>query len=47
LETEFYGGRTLISVGGIEDAKDIYERIKSGATLVQIYSMLIYHGQIW
>jgi dihydroorotate dehydrogenase len=41
---EFYGKTTLISVGGIEDAKDIYERIKSGATLVQIYSMLIYHG---
>jgi len=41
---EFYNRTTLISVGGIEDAKDVYERVKNGASLVQIYSMLIYNG---
>ena len=41
---EFHNRTTLISVGGIESAKDVYERVKSGASLVQIYSMLIYNG---
>ena len=34
----------LISVGGIADADDAYARIRSGASLVQIYSALVYHG---
>ena len=34
----------LISVGGIECANDVYERIKAGASLVQIYTALIYEG---
>lgn len=34
----------LIAVGGISSAKDAYEKIKSGASLVQIYSALIYEG---
>ncbi len=41
---ELYGKTTLISVGGIESAEDAYRRIKAGATLVQVYSMLIYNG---
>jgi len=41
---ELYDKTTLISVGGISDAKDVYRRIKVGATLVQIYSALIYQG---
>ena len=41
---ELYGKTILISVGGIEDAEDAYRRIKAGASLVQIYSMLIYNG---
>jgi dihydroorotate dehydrogenase len=41
---ELYGKTILISVGGIEDAKDVYRRVKAGASLVQIYSMLIYNG---
>jgi dihydroorotate dehydrogenase len=36
----------LISVGGIETAEDAYRRIKAGATLIQVYSMLIYNGPI-
>lgn len=41
---EFYGKTILISVGGIDSAKEAYERIKDGATLIQVYSMLIYEG---
>jgi len=41
---ELYGKTLLISVGGIETAEDTYRRIKAGATLVQVYSMLIYNG---
>ena len=41
---ELYGKTILISVGGIEDATDAYRRIKAGASLIQIYSMLIYNG---
>lgn len=36
----------LISVGGIESAEDAYRRIKAGASLVQVYSMLVYNGPI-
>jgi dihydroorotate dehydrogenase len=34
----------IIGVGGIFTADDAYERIRSGATLVQIYTSLIYEG---
>ncbi|CAA6804316.1 MAG: Dihydroorotate dehydrogenase (EC [uncultured Sulfurovum sp.] len=43
---ELYGKTILISVGGIETAEDAYRRIKAGASLIQIYSMLIYNGPI-
>lgn len=35
---------TLISVGGIETAEDARKRLRAGATLVQIYSALVYEG---
>ncbi len=41
---KLYGKTILISVGGIETAEDAYRRIKAGATLIQVYSMLIYNG---
>jgi len=41
---ELYGKTTLISVGGISSAKEAYRRIKAGASLVQIYSGLIFEG---
>jgi dihydroorotate dehydrogenase len=44
IAKELYGKTLLISVGGIETAEDAYRRIKAGATLIQIYSMLIYNG---
>lgn len=34
----------LVSVGGIETAEDVWERLRAGATLVQVYSALIYEG---
>ena len=41
---KLYGKAILISVGGIETPEDAYRRIKAGATLIQVYSMLIYNG---
>ena len=44
IAKELYGKTTLISVGGIDSAQEVYRRIKAGASLVQILSGLIYHG---
>lgn len=48
LLAEFYEtlkGRTpLIGVGGVSSLDDAYEKIKAGASLVQLYSALIYKG---
>ena len=41
---ELYGKCILISVGGIDSAEEAYKRIKAGASLVQIYSALVFHG---
>ncbi len=39
------GGKIpLIGVGGIASAADAYEKIRAGASLVQLYSALIYQG---
>lgn len=38
---------TIISVGGIESADDIVERLQAGATLVQAYTGLVYGGPLW
>ena len=34
----------IIAVGGIASADDVWTRIKAGASLVQLYSALVYHG---
>ena len=39
-----YGKIPLIGVGGIASAADAYTKIKAGASLVQLYSALIYQG---
>ena len=44
IGAEFYGKTVLISVGGIDSAEEAYKRIKAGASLIQIYSMLVYKG---
>ena len=36
--------KPLIGVGGISSAEDAYEKIRSGASLVQLYTALIYEG---
>ena len=41
---ELYGKTTLISVGGIDSAVEAYKRIKAGASLVQVYTGLIFNG---
>ena len=39
------GGKLpLIAAGGIENGVDAYDRIKAGASLVQLYSALVYQG---
>lgn len=39
------GGRLpLVSVGGIDGADEAYARIRAGASLVQLYSALVYEG---
>ena len=35
---------TLISVGGIETADQVWERLAAGATLIQVYTGFIYEG---
>ena len=44
LGKAFYGKTLLISVGGIDSADEAYRRIRAGASLLQIYTSLIYHG---
>jgi dihydroorotate dehydrogenase len=34
----------IIGVGGVEDGHDAYEKFKAGASLVQVYSSLVYGG---
>ncbi|GII58733.1 dihydroorotate dehydrogenase (quinone) [Planotetraspora thailandica] len=38
---------TLVSVGGVETADDVWERLLAGATLVQGYTGMIYEGPLW
>ena len=39
------GGRLpLIGVGGVESGLDAYAKIRAGASLVQLYTALVYHG---
>ena len=41
---ELYGKTVLISVGGIDSADEAYRRIKAGASLVQVFTALIFKG---
>ena len=38
------GALTLIGVGGIASARDAYDKILAGASLVQLYTSLVYQG---
>ena len=37
----------VISVGGVDTAEDVAERIAAGATLVQGYTAFLYRGPLW
>ena len=41
------GKITLVSVGGVETAQDVQERLDAGATLVQGYTAFLYEGPFW
>lgn len=36
----------IIGVGGVSSAEDAYEKIRAGASLVQLYTALIYQGPV-
>ena len=38
------GGLPLVAVGGIDSGAEAYARIRAGASLVQLYSALAFHG---
>jgi dihydroorotate dehydrogenase len=38
------GAIPLIGVGGIEDSETAFEKIRSGASLIQLYSAMVYEG---
>ena len=38
------GRLTLIGVGGIASGADAYAKIRAGASLVQLYTALVYEG---
>ena len=48
LLREFYGalggGVPLIGVGGVSSTRDAYEKILAGASLVQLYTAMVYEG---
>jgi dihydroorotate dehydrogenase len=37
----------VISVGGVGSAEDVWQRIRAGATLVQVYTAFVYEGPAW
>ncbi len=41
---ELFGKTVLISVGGIDSVQEAYKRLKAGASLIQVYSSLIFKG---
>jgi len=44
IAAQTQGRVPLIAVGGIGDAEEAYARIRAGASLVQIYTALVYRG---
>lgn len=40
----FIGSIPIIGVGGIFNGKDAYEKIRAGASLLQVYTSFIYNG---
>ena len=40
----FLGQIPIIGVGGITSGRDAYDKIRAGASLIQIYSAIAYEG---
>jgi len=40
-------GLALVSVGGVETPLDLWERLKAGASLVQVYTGFVYGGPLF
>jgi dihydroorotate dehydrogenase len=34
----------IIGVGGVGSGRDAYDKLKAGASLIQVYSMMVYEG---
>lgn len=34
----------IIGVGGVGSGRDAYDKLKAGASLIQVYSMMVYNG---
>jgi dihydroorotate dehydrogenase len=47
LKGKLASNQIIISVGGIETAKEAQERLDRGATLVQGYSGFVFEGPFW
>lgn len=47
IRTEVPADFCVISVGGVETAADVRERLAAGATLVQGYTAFLYRGPLW
>jgi dihydroorotate dehydrogenase len=37
----------IVSVGGVFNARDVFERLQLGAKLVQGYTGFVYEGPLW
>lgn len=44
VANEAFGKTIIISVGGIDSPEEAYKRIKAGASLLQLYTAIIYKG---
>jgi dihydroorotate dehydrogenase len=44
VASEVFGKVPLISVGGIDSPQEAYKRIRAGASLLQVYTAIIYKG---
>ncbi len=44
VAAELFGRTVLISVGGVGSGEEIYRRLRAGASLVQLYTALVYRG---
>ena len=40
----FLGEVPIVGVGGISSGKDAYEKLCAGASLLQLYTALVFHG---